>query len=215
VNVGNEGAFAPEGIDDNELPFQFLNEAIVLAGYKPGVDVWISLDPASSEFYKDGKYHFTCGNKDLDAAELLKFYEQVVQKYPIYSLEDAFAEDAWPDWAILMQKLGDRLKIIGDDLTVTSTVRLEKAIQEKAINAILIKLNQAGTVSETIEACKLARNSGFAVVPSHRGGGESNDAFLVDLAVAVGADCIKVGITRGERVAKYNRLMEIERLLKA
>lgn len=213
VNVGNEGAFAPEGISDNQLPLDILQEAITKAGYQPGKDVWLSLDVAASEFYKNGVYHFTRGDKDLSAADLLAWYQELAAKYPIYSIEDGFHEDAWADWTAQTAALGDKIRIIGDDLTVTNKPRLEKAIAEKAMNGILVKLNQAGTVSETVLTCKRAKEEGYTVIPSHRGGGESNDTFLVDLAVAVGGDFIKVGIARGERVAKYNRLMEIERQL--
>ncbi len=213
VNVGNEGAFAPEGITSNSLPLEILHQAIIEAGYKPGKDAYISLDAAASEFYKNGMYTFSCEKRNLRPQELLAWYAEQVQKFPIYSLEDIFAEDAWEDWSSAMEELGGRVLIMGDDLTVTNIHRLRKAIESKAINSILIKLNQAGTVSETVATCKLAKEHNIAIIPSHRGGGESNDAFLVDLAVAVGGDFIKVGITRGERVAKYNRLMEIERLL--
>lgn len=213
VNVGNEGAFAPEGITDNQLPLDMLQEAITKAGYAPGKDAWLSLDVAASEFFKNGVYHFDRGDRDLTADDLLTWYTHLVETYPIYSIEDGFHEDAWPEWTKQMTALGDKVKIIGDDLTVTNKERLEKAIQEKAMNGILVKLNQAGTVTETMLTCKRAKQEGYLVVPSHRGGGESNDTFLVDLAVAVGGDFIKVGIARGERVAKYNRLMEIERIL--
>ena len=141
---------------------------------------------------------------------MIKIYEEWVKKYPMVSVEDGLDEDDWGNWVKMSQKLKS-VAVIGDDLTVTDTERWRKAIEMKAANAILIKLNQAGTVSETVECCKLARKNGLMTVPSHRGGGESNDTFMVDLAVAVGSEYIKVGPTRGERVEKYNRLMEIER----
>lgn len=213
TNIGNEGAFAPEGITSNTLPIELLQKAIIRAGYKPRHDAWISLDAASSEFYRDTLYHFACEKRTFTPDKLLLWYEHIVQDFPIFSLEDAFAEDAWEDWPKLMHQFGASMPIVGDDLTVTNTKRLKKALDTKSINAILIKLNQAGTVSETIAACVLAREQNCMVIPSHRGGGESNDTFMVDLAVATGADFIKVGIARGERVAKYNRLMAIEDFL--
>ncbi len=213
INVGNEGAFVPEGISSNTLPLEILNQAILDAGYEPGKDAYLSMDVAASEFYKDNVYTFDCEKRNLNSSELLAWYVELVKKFPIYSIEDLFAEDAWLDWSSGMQELGNKIIVMGDDLTVTNIQRLRKAIEDKCINAILIKLNQAGTVSETIATCKFAKEHGLKVIPSHRGGGESNDTFLADLAVAVGADFIKVAIARGERVAKYNRLMEIERQL--
>ncbi len=209
VNVGNEGAFAPEGMDNNEKPLEYLVEAIGKAGYKPEKDASISIDPASSEFYKDGKYELKAENKVLSAEELIEKYKTWFSKYPIVTLEDGLSEFDWENWPKLVSIAGN-IPIIGDDLTVTNTRLLQKAIDEKAITSILIKLNQAGTVTETIDTCLLARKYGMMTVPSHRGGGETNDTFLVDLAVAVGSEYIKVGPTRGERVVKYNRLMEIE-----
>ncbi len=211
TNVGNEGAFAPEGITDNRMPLVILTEAVKMAGYKIGVDVWLSLDCAASEFFGGGYYHLKKENKKLKAPEMMIWYESLISDFPILTIEDMYEEDMWKDWSKFVKKLGGSVAVIGDDLTVTNTKRLQRAIDDKAISGILIKLNQAGSVSETIAACRLAKENNLLVIPSHRGGGESNDTFLVDLAVAVGADFIKVGITRGERVCKYNRLMEIER----
>lgn len=214
TNVGNEGAFAPNGIVSNEAPFQYILEAIEKAGYKAGTDLGISIDAAANEFYKDGKYHLSIENRSLSAAELNSYYEGWMQKYPIATVEDMLAEDDWDNW-VALKKITDKYNIplVGDDLTVTNIERLQKAIDLNAISAILIKLNQIGTVSETVRTCLLARQHGMMTIPSHRGGGETNDTAMVDLAVAVGGKYIKVGPTRGERVSKYNRLMEIEREL--
>lgn len=211
INVGNEGAFAPEGMRNNKMPLDFLTQGIELAGYRPGADAWISLDPAASEFYENEEYMLGRENRKIDSLGLISYYKEIVDSYPILSIEDGLAEDDWLGWEEMYKSLGNNIKVMGDDLTVTNSKRLKMAIEKKAINAILIKLNQAGSVTETVETCKLAKEMGYMVVPSHRGGGESNDTFMVDLAVAVGAEFIKVGPTRGERVCKYNRLMEIER----
>ena len=215
TNVGNEGAFAPSGISTNEAPFEFILDAIDRAGYIAGRDLGISIDAAASEFYKDGTYHLSIEEKVLTAEELIAHYEGWFKKYPIATVEDMLDEDDWEHWVKLKQ-VTDRynIQLIGDDLTVTNKVRLQKAIDLDAISAILIKLNQIGTVSETIETCLLAKSHGMMTVPSHRGGGETNDTAMVDVAVAVGGRYIKVGPTRGERVSKYNRLMEIERELR-
>ncbi len=211
VNVGNEGAFAPSGLPTNESPLELMVEAIKAAGYAPGKDVGISLDPAVSEVFKEGKYELKKEGKKLTSEEIINYFSAWITKYPaIITLEDALAEDDWENWSKLTAKLGSKIAIIGDDLTVTNPKRLQKAIDLKAINAILIKLNQIGTLSETVETCMLARNHGFMTVISHRGGGETNDNSMIDLAVAVNSGFVKVGPSRGERVEKYNRLMEIE-----
>ena len=212
TNVGNEGAFAPEGIGNNEKPLKLLVQAIELAGYKPGVDAGISLDAAASEFYENEKYILKTENKKLSSEEMIKLATTWFAKYPIVSAEDFLSEFDWAHWPKLMQEAGN-VKIVADDLTVTNTKLWQKAIDQKAANAILIKLNQAGTVTETMDCCLLANKHNLSTIPSHRGGGETNDTFLVDLAVAVGSDWIKVGPTRGERVCKYNRLMKIEEKL--
>ncbi|MEO8582095.1 MAG: phosphopyruvate hydratase [Patescibacteria group bacterium] len=216
TNVGNEGAFAPNGIVSNEAPFEFILQAIDQAGYLAGKDLGISIDAAANEFYKDGKYHLAIENKSLSATELISYYENWLKKYPIATVEDLLAEDDWDNW-VELKKMVDtyKLPLIGDDLTVTNMERLQKAIELNAISAILIKLNQIGTVSETINCCMLAKQHGMMTVLSHRGGGETNDTAMVDVAVAVGSTYIKVGPTRGERVSKYNRLMEIERELRS
>jgi enolase len=215
TNVGNEGAFAPEGIESNEAPLQFLTQAIEQAGFKPGADIAISIDAAANEFYQDGKYQLKIEDKALTSDELIEYYTPWLDKYPVVSLEDMLAEDDWSAWT-RFNKITNAHKILhlGDDLTVTSTDRLQQAINQQAISAILIKLNQVGTLTETVECCQLANQHGLVTVPSHRGGGETNDTSMVDLAVAVGSRFIKVGPTRGERISKYNRLIEIERELK-
>ncbi len=215
TNVGNEGAFAPNGIPTNESPFEYILQAIKEAGYEAGKDLGISIDAAASEFYENGKYHLSIEDKELTGAELSKYYEQWLEKYPIVTVEDMHHEDDWENWIEFNQICKKHhVPLIGDDLTVTNLKRLQKAIDLNAISAILIKLNQIGSLTETVDCCMLARKHGLSTVTSHRGGGETNDATMVDLAVAVGSDFIKVGPTRGERVSKYNRLMEIEREVK-
>jgi len=210
VNVGNEGAFAPAGLKTNEVPLELIIEAIKAAGYVPGKDIGISLDPAASEIFKNGKYMLKKEGKSLSSEEMIEYFSEWAGKYPIITLEDALHEDDWKNWQKLTEKLGSKMSIIGDDLTVTNPERLKKAIKLKAINAVLIKLNQIGTLTETVETCMLARQNGFMTVVSHRGGGETNDTSMIDLAVAVNSGFVKVGPSRGERVCKYNRLMEIE-----
>lgn len=212
TNVGNEGAFAPNGIASNEKPFEYMLEAIKRAGYEAGSDISISIDAAASEFYEDGKYNLKVENRILSADELMRYYQSWMEKYPIVTIEDMLDEDAWDDWVKLNTMAKDKgIELIGDDLTVTNVKRLQKAIDMGAISAILIKLNQIGTLTETVDCCMLARKHNLMTTTSHRGGGESNDAVMIDVAVAVGSRFVKVGPTRGERVAKYNRLMEIER----
>ncbi|MDP4009995.1 MAG: phosphopyruvate hydratase [Candidatus Shapirobacteria bacterium] len=212
TNVGNEGAFAPNGIASNEKPLEYLTEAIKNAGYTPGVDAAISLDAAASEFFKmeSMKYELKLENKNLSSDEIISYYLDWLQKYPMLSWEDMLSEFDWESWPKLMEQIRGKVRLIADDLTVTNTELLRKAISLNAADSILIKLNQAGTLTETVDCCILAKDNGFMTVPSHRGGGETNDTFMVDLAVAVGSDYIKVGPTRGERVCKYNRLMRIE-----
>ncbi len=208
TNVGNEGAFAPSGMSSNEKPMEYLLEAIKNSGLIPGIDAGISIDAAASEFFSEGKYNLKIENKKLDGKQLIEYFLPWLQKYPIVSFEDMLSEDDWENWIELTSKVGN-MPNIADDLTVTNLKRWQKAIEMKAANAILIKLNQAGSVTETIDCCIEAKENSMWTVPSHRGGGESNDTFMVDLAVAVGSEYIKVGPTRGERVCKYNRLMRI------
>jgi enolase len=216
TNVGNEGAFAPNGIPSNEAPFAYMTEAVEKAGYKPGTDIGFSIDAAASEFYQDGKYNLAVEKRVLTADELIAYYSTWMEKYPIVTVEDMFHEDDWENWT-KFKAVTDKhsVQLIGDDLTVTNSIRLQKAIDAKAISAILIKLNQIGTLTETVDCCMLAKKNGLMTTTSHRGGGETNDATMVDVAVAVGSAYIKVGPTRGERVSKYNRLMAIERQLAA
>ena len=211
TNVGNEGAFAPDGIENNEKPMEYLLEAIKNSGYIPGIDAGISIDAAATEIYdpQTSTYNLKIENKKLSGKQLIEYFLPWLQKYPIVSFEDMLAEDDWENWVELTSKVGN-MPNIADDLTVTNLKRWQKAIEMKAANAILIKLNQAGSVTETIDCCIEAKENSMWTVPSHRGGGESNDTFMVDLAVAVGSEYIKVGPTRGERVCKYNRLMRIE-----
>jgi len=217
TNVGNEGAFAPNGISSNEKPMEYLVEAIKSAGYKPGVDAGIGIDAAASEFYDETtkKYNLKLENKELTSAELIEYYKPWIDKYPIATMEDMLSEFDWDNWPKMVEVIGGKFPLIADDLTVTNTNLWKKAIEMKAATAILIKLNQAGTLTETVDCCLLAREHNLMTMPSHRGGGETNDTFLVDLAVAVGSAYIKVGPTRGERVCKYNRLMRIEEELKS
>ena len=212
TNVGNEGAFAPNGISTNEKPMEYIVEAIKNAGYTPGIEAGVSIDAAASEFQnkETGKYNLSIENREVNSEELIEYYASWIEKYPFVSWEDMLSEFDWENWPKLTTRIAGKFPNIADDLTVTNTKIWQEAIDKKAADAILIKLNQAGTVTETIECCKLAVENNFWTVTSHRGGGESNDTFMVDLAVAVGSEYIKCGPTRGERVCKYNRLMRIE-----
>jgi len=216
TNVGNEGAFAPNGISSNEKPMEYFVEAIKNAGYIPGVDAGVGIDAAASEFFNEESkmYDLKLEGKILTSEELINYYLPWIEKYPIVTMEDMLSEFDWENWPKLVEKINGKFPLIADDLTVTNTKLLQKAIEMKAATAILIKLNQSGTLTETVECCLLARQNNFMTMPSHRGGGETNDTFMVDLAVAVGSAYIKVGPTRGERVCKYNRLMRIEEELK-
>jgi len=213
INVGNEGAFAPSGLKSNEAPLPLLMEAIEKAGYKPGKDVGISLDPAVSEIFENGKYRLKKDDKSLSSEEVIELFKDWAGKYPIISLEDGLHEDDWENWPKLCQAVGKKVVVVTDDLTVTNPARLRKAIETKCGNSILVKLNQIGSLTETVETCMLARENNWMTVISHRGGGETNDTSMVDLAVALNSGFIKVGPSRGERVCKYNRLMEIEQEL--
>jgi len=214
TNVGNEGAFAPNGVASNEAPFAYMLEAIKRAGYEPGRDIGFSIDAAANEFFENDSYDLKLEKRALTGEELIYYFASWLDKYPIVTFEDMLAEDDWENWTKL-KLITDQhnISLIGDDLTVTSVERLQKAIDLKAISGILIKLNQIGTLTETIDCCMLARKHGLMTTVSHRGGGETNDTTMIDVAVAVGSAFIKVGPTRGERVSKYNRLMAIERQL--
>ena len=208
--VGDEGGFAPS-LKSNEEAVEVILEAIEKAGYKPGKDVALALDPAASEFFTDGMYVFgkSDGSK-RNSTEMVEFWRRWVDKYPIVSVEDGLAENDWEGWALLTKTLGDKARLVGDDLFVTNVKFLERGIREKAANAILIKLNQIGTLTETLHAMQLAASAGWRSVVSHRSG-ETEDTFIADLAVATGCGLIKTGApARSERVAKYNRLLRIE-----
>lgn len=209
TGLGDEGGFAPK-MKTNEDSLKYIMDAISAAGYEPGKQIGIALDVASSEFYNkdNGMYHFD--GEDRDAAYMLDFYEKLVDEFPIVSIEDPFQEEGWEDWAKITKALGDRLQFVGDDLFVTNPVRLKKGIDMGAGNSLLVKLNQIGTVSETLDAIELATENGFTSMVSHRSG-ETPDTTISDLAVAKNTGQIKTGApARGERIAKYNRLLEIE-----
>ena len=210
TTVGDEGGFAPS-LGSNEEAVELILEAIERAGYKPGEDIYIALDPAASEFFEDGvTYHLKKEGKRLSGKQMVEFYEDWLGKYPIISLEDGLAEDDWKAWRLLMQRVGDRVQIVGDDLLVTNVQRVEKAIKERACNSLLCKVNQIGCLSQASEAVQVAQRAGWTVVVSHRSG-ETEDATIADLAVAWNTGQIKTGApARGERTAKYNRLLRIE-----
>lgn len=209
TGVGDEGGFAPE-LANNERALELIMQAIKSAGYVPGKNVFIGLDVAASEFYKNGKYYFENQKEGLTPDKLLKIYNTWISKYPLLSIEDGLAEDDWENWAKLNKQAGKKVKLIGDDLFVTNVERLKRGIDEKVANAILIKLNQIGTLSETIDTISLAKKNGYNVAISHRSG-ETADTFIADLAVAVNAEFLKTGsLCRSERIEKYNRVMKIE-----
>ena len=209
TNVGDEGGFAPN-LRNNQEPIEMIMEAVVRAGYQPGAHVALALDPASSEFYEDGKYVFARSDKKARGAdEMVRLYADLLDHYPIVSIEDGLAEDDWAGWQLLTRELGARTQLVGDDLFVTNPERLRRGIKEHAANSILIKVNQIGTLSETLEAIRIAREAAYTCVMSHRSG-ETEDTTIADLAVATGVGQIKTGsMSRGERTAKYNRLLRI------
>jgi enolase len=212
TSVGDEGGYAPS-LGSNEEPLKLIVEAIQKAGYEPGKDIAIAMDPAASEFYDDEMYNLDTEGKKLNSEDIISLYESWMDKYPIVSIEDGLAESDWEGFEKMTQRLGSRLQIVGDDLFVTNKKILQKGIESKAANSILIKLNQIGTVSETIETIKLANSAGFTSVVSHRSG-ESEDSFIADFVVGVGTGQIKTGsLSRSDRVGKYNQLMRIEREL--
>ena len=210
--VGDEGGFAPN-LRSNEEAIEVILEAAAKTGYQIGSELFIALDPASSEFYRDERYHLKSENKQLSSAEMVDYYKNLVAKYPIVSIEDGLAEDDWEGWKIMNGELGSKIQIVGDDLTVTNINRLQRAIDEKSINSILIKLNQIGSVTETLDAIKLARHNKLGAVISHRSG-ETEDTFIADFAVATGVGQIKTGsASRTDRICKYNQLLRIEEAL--
>jgi enolase len=207
TGLGDEGGFAPN-LPSNRAALDLIIEAIEKAGFAPGTDVALALDVAATEFFKDGAYQFE--GKATSPADMLAFYEQLVADYPLVSIEDPLSEDEWDSWTELVGKVGDRVQIVGDDLFVTNPVRLKKGIELKAANALLVKLNQIGTLSETLDAVSMAQRAGFFAMTSHRSG-ETEDVTIADLAVATNAGQIKTGApARGERINKYNQLLRIE-----
>jgi enolase len=213
TNVGDEGGFAPSLKKGNREAIDLILEAIQQAGYAAGDQVMIALDPASSEFYEDGQYHLRTEGRSLSSEEMIKLWERWVNRYPIISLEDGLAQDDWESWSTLREAIGDQVQLVGDDLLVTNVERLRKGIERKVANSILIKLNQIGSLSETIATVEMARKAGWTAVISHRSG-ETEDTTIADLAVALNAGQIKTGApARSDRVAKYNQLLRIEKEL--
>jgi len=209
TTVGDEGGYAPS-LDSNEAAIALVLEAVERAGFAPGEQIAIALDPATTELHSDGTYALAREGRSLSSGELVSFWADWLQRYPIVSLEDGLAEDDWDGWVRLTVELGDRLQIVGDDLLVTNTGRLARAIEERAANSILVKLNQIGTLTETVEAVEMAQHAGWTAIISHRSG-ETEDTTIADLVVALNTGQIKTGsISRSERIAKYNRLLRIE-----
>ena len=212
TNVGDEGGFAPS-LGSNAMAVELILEAIEKAGYVPGEDVWIALDPASSEIYEEGKYHLAREGRILSSAEMVNFYVDWVEKYPIISIEDGMAEDDWDGWVKLVEAIGDRVQIVGDDLLVTNVERVQRAVDLRAANALLCKVNQIGSLSEAIAAVEMAHRAGWASIVSHRSG-ETEDTTIAHIVVGLNTGQIKTGAPcRSDRVAKYNELLRIEERL--
>ncbi len=209
TGVGDEGGFAPD-LESNEAAIQLILQAIEAAGYAPGKDIGIALDVAASEFFEDGRYVLKSEGKTLDAAALIDYFADLVDKYPIFSIEDGLAEQDWDNWVLMTDRLGGAIQLVGDDVFVTNPSIFSKGIEQGIANSILIKLNQIGTVTETLDAIDMARQAGYTTVISHRSG-ETEDTFISDLVVGVGGGQIKTGsMSRSDRVAKYNQLIRIE-----
>jgi len=209
TNVGDEGGFAP-AVKSSQEALDFIMKSIETAGYAVGEDIMIALDAASTEFFKDGRYHLAGEGKILSSDEMIRYYEDLCARYPIVSIEDGLAEDDWAGWSDLTKALGQKVQLVGDDLYVTNAKRLAQGIAQKAGNAVLVKVNQIGTLSETLETIEMAKKAGFGIVLSHRSG-ETEDSTIADLAVAVNAGQIKTGsLSRSDRIAKYNQLLRIE-----
>ncbi len=207
--VGDEGGFAPD-LKSNEEALELIVEAIEKAGYVAGVDVYIALDPAASEFYKDNKYHLSSTGEILSSEQMIELYEKWIKKYPIFSIEDGLAEDDWDGWKLMTDRLGDKIQLVGDDIFVTNSEILKEGIEKGIANSILIKLNQIGTITETVNTIKLAKSNGYTCVISHRSG-ETEDTTIADFSVAFETGQIKTGsLSRSERLAKYNQLLRIE-----
>jgi enolase len=212
TGVGDEGGFAPD-LPSNAAAVELILEAIEQAGFRPGEDIWIGLDCASSEFYRDGRYHLASEGRDFSADAFADYLANWVDQYPILTIEDGMAEDDWDGWKLLTDRLGGRVQLVGDDLFVTNTRILQEGIDRGVANSILIKVNQIGTLTETLEAIAMAREAGYSAVISHRSG-ETEDVTIADLAVGTGVGQIKTGsLSRSDRVAKYNQLMRIEEML--
>jgi enolase len=209
TNVGDEGGFAPS-LGSNQAALDVIMEAIVKAGYQPGTQVRIALDPATSEIYRDGKYHLDIEGRVLSGEEMVEFWADWCDRYPIISLEDGLAENDWENWSRLMAAIGDRVQIVGDDLLVTNVEKVKRAIKEKAANSLLFKVNQIGSLTEALAAAQMSQRHGMTVVTSHRSG-ETEDTTIADLAVAMNSGQIKTGApARTDRVAKFNQLLRIE-----
>ncbi|HEU5099591.1 MAG TPA: phosphopyruvate hydratase [Roseiflexaceae bacterium] len=209
TNVGDEGGFAPS-LPTNESALEVIVEAIQKAGYRPGEQIMLAMDPACTELYQDGKYHLAKENRSLSSAEMVEYWADIAGRYPLISLEDGLAEDDWEGWKLLRQRIGDRVQLVGDDLLVTNVKRLSRAIEENAANSILVKLNQIGSLTETLSAIQMAQRAGWTAIISHRSG-ETEDVTVADLVVATNAGQIKTGApARSDRVAKYNQLLRIE-----
>lgn len=209
TNVGDEGGFAPS-LDTNEMALEVILEAIEKAGFRPGEDVWIALDPAASELYKDGKYVLAREDRVLSSDEMVGFWADWMERYPIISLEDPLDEDDWEGWSKLVARIGNRVQVVGDDLLVTNVTRVQRAIDTRAANALLCKVNQIGSLSEAIAAVEMAHRAGWTSIVSHRSG-ETEDSTIADIVVALNTGQIKTGApARSDRVAKYNRLLRIE-----
>ena len=209
TNVGDEGGFAPN-LKSTEQALDFVLKAIDAAGYKPGEDVALALDAAATEFFKDGKYVLAGEKKTLDSKAFVKYWAKLVDNYPIISVEDGMAEDDWDGWKLLTDALGGKVQLVGDDMFVTNPERLRRGIENGIANSILVKVNQIGTLSETLEAVEMAHKAGYTAVFSHRSG-ETEDSTMADLAVATNAGQIKTGsLSRSDRLAKYNQLIRIE-----
>jgi enolase len=212
TTVGDEGGYAPQ-LESNEAPLKLIMQAIKQAGYQPGKEIGIAMDPAATEFYQQGKYQLKVEGRELSSKQMVELYSAWAKQYPIVSIEDGLAEDDWQGFALMTESMGDQVQVVGDDLLVTNPDRLQRAIDEKSCNSILIKLNQIGTVTETVTTINLAHQAKMTAVVSHRSG-ETEDTFIADFVVGAGTGQIKTGsLSRSERIAKYNQLMRIERQL--
>jgi enolase len=209
TSVGDEGGFAPN-LKSHEEALQYIVRAIEAAGYKPGPEISLALDPAASEFFKDGKYVFAGEKKVFSSSEIIGYYEDLTKKFPIISIEDGLAEGDWDGWKEMTERMGDTIQLVGDDIFVTNPDILAEGISEDVANSVLIKLNQIGTLTETLDTIEMAKQAAYTTVISHRSG-ETEDSFIADLAVAVNAGQIKSGsLSRSDRLAKYNQLLRIE-----